>query len=60
VLAKLNSEINAIVKEPDIAKRIETSGLQTTTRGRAESAKMFSAEIKNWSTMVQAVGLAKH
>jgi tripartite-type tricarboxylate transporter receptor subunit TctC len=60
VLAKLNSEINAIVREPEIAKRIATSGLQTTIRNRSESAKLFSAEIKNWSTMVQAVGLAKH
>lgn len=59
-LAKLNSEINAIVQEPEIAKRIETSGLQTTIRNRSESAKLFSTEIKNWSTMVQAVGLAKH
>lgn len=59
VLAKLNSEINAIMQEPDTAKRIATSGLQTTIRNRAESAKLFGAEIKNWSTMVQAVGLAK-
>jgi tripartite-type tricarboxylate transporter receptor subunit TctC len=59
VLAKLNSEINALLKEPDIAKRIEASGLQTTVRGRPESAKLFGAEIKNWSTMVKAVGVAK-
>jgi tripartite-type tricarboxylate transporter receptor subunit TctC len=60
VLAKLNSEINAILQEPEIAKRIETAGLQTTIRNRAETAKMFQAEIANWSTMVQAVGVAKH
>jgi len=59
VLAKLNSEINALLLEPEIAKRIESSGLQTTVRGRSESAKLFSADIKNWSTMVQAVGVPK-
>ena len=59
VLVKLNSEINALLQEPEIAKRIETSGLQTTVRGRPESAKLFSADIKNWSTMVQAVGVPK-
>ncbi len=59
VLAKLNSEINALLQEPEIAKRIESSGLQTTVRSRAESAKLFSADIKNWSTMVQAVGVPK-
>jgi tripartite-type tricarboxylate transporter receptor subunit TctC len=59
VLAKLNSEINALLKEPEIAKRIEASGLQTAVRNRADSAKLFSDEIKNWSKMVQAVGVPK-
>jgi tripartite-type tricarboxylate transporter receptor subunit TctC len=59
VLAKLNSEINAILQEPEIAKRIEAAGLQTTIRSRAETAKMFGAEVANWSTMVQAVGVPK-
>ena len=27
---------------------------------KRKSAKLFSAEIKNWSTMVQAVGIPKH
>ena len=34
VLAKLNSEINAILQEPEIAKRIEAAGLQTTVRSQ--------------------------
>ena len=59
VLSKLNSEINAILQEPEIAKRIETAGLQTTIRSRAETAKMFRTEIVNWSKMVEAVGSAK-
>lgn len=59
VLTKLNSEINAILQEPEIAKRIETAGLQTTIRSRADTAKMFSTDIQNWSTMVLAVGAPK-
>jgi tripartite-type tricarboxylate transporter receptor subunit TctC len=59
VLAKLNSEINAILQEPEIAKRIEAAGLQTTIRSRSETAKMFTTDIQNWSTMVQAVGVPK-
>ena len=59
VLAKLNSEINAILQEPQIAKRIETAGLQTIIRSRLETAAMFRADVANWSTMVQAVGVPK-
>jgi tripartite-type tricarboxylate transporter receptor subunit TctC len=59
VLVKLSSEINAILQEPEIAKRIEAAGLQTTLRSRPETAKMFHSEIENWSAMVQAGGLAK-
>ena len=56
MLSKLNSEINAILQEPEIAKRIENAGLQTTIRTRAETAEMFRTEIVNWSKMVQAIG----
>ena len=59
VLEKLNSEINAILQEPEIAKRIEAAGLQTTLRSRPETAKMFHSEISNWAAMVQAVGVPK-
>lgn len=59
VLVRLNSEINALLQEPEIAKRIESSGLQTTVRSRAETAKLFGTEIKNWSKMVDAVGVPK-
>jgi tripartite-type tricarboxylate transporter receptor subunit TctC len=59
VLAKLNSEINALLQEAEIAKRIAASGLQTTVRSRADSAKMLSDEVTNWSKMVQAVGVPK-
>ena len=56
---KLNSEINAILQEPEIAKRIEAAGLQTTIRNRPETAKMFHSEIENWAAMVLAVGVPK-
>jgi tripartite-type tricarboxylate transporter receptor subunit TctC len=59
VLAKLNSEINAILQEPEIAKRIDAAGLQTVIRSRPETAKMFQADIENWSKMVEAVGVPK-
>jgi tripartite-type tricarboxylate transporter receptor subunit TctC len=59
VLAKLNAEINAIVQEPETAKRIESAALQTMIRNRADTGKFFAGEITNWSTMVQAVGVPK-
>ena len=57
VLAKLNSEINAIVQEPEIAKRFENAGLQITVRDRATTAKLLQTDIANWTTMVKAVGV---
>jgi len=59
VLAKLNGEINAILQEPEIAKRIEAAGLQTIIRNRTETAKEFRTDVENWSKMVQAVGVPK-
>ena len=57
VLTKLNSEINAILQEPEMAKRMETAGLQTAIRTRAETEKAFRTDVANWSAMVQAVGV---
>jgi tripartite-type tricarboxylate transporter receptor subunit TctC len=57
VLARLNGEINAILREPEMAKRMETAGLQTAIRNRAETDKAFRADVANWSALVQAVGL---
>jgi tripartite-type tricarboxylate transporter receptor subunit TctC len=57
VLTKLNSEINAILQEPEMAKRMEAAGLQTAIRTRAETEKAFRADVANWSTLVQAVGV---
>jgi tripartite-type tricarboxylate transporter receptor subunit TctC len=59
VLAKLNSEINAILQEPEMAKRIEAAGLQTTIRSRSETSKMFHSEIENWAAMVRAIDAPK-
>lgn len=59
ILAKLNNEINAILQEPEVAKRIETAGLQTTIRNHADTATMFRAEIENWSMMVKAIGVPR-
>jgi tripartite-type tricarboxylate transporter receptor subunit TctC len=59
VLAKLNTEINAILQEPEMAKRIENAGLEPTVRNRPETAKSFQADIANWATMVEAVGIPK-
>jgi tripartite-type tricarboxylate transporter receptor subunit TctC len=59
VLAKLNAEINAILQEPEMAKRIENAGLEPTVRSRSETAKAFQTDIANWATMVEAVGIPK-
>ena len=59
VLTKLNSEINAILQEPEMAKRMETAGLQTAIRTRAETEKAFRADVANWSALVQAVGVTQ-
>ena len=59
VLAKLNAEINAILQEPEMAKRIENAGLEPTVRNRSETAKSFQADIANWATMVESVGVPK-
>lgn len=59
VLDKLNTEINAIVKEPEIKKHIDALGLEITLRDRPATHAFFRSEVENWGQMVKVVGITQ-
>jgi tripartite-type tricarboxylate transporter receptor subunit TctC len=58
VLTKLNAEINAALKDPDVKAKIDSMGLIVANRSQPESAAYFKSEIANWAKMVEAAGVA--
>jgi len=58
VLVKLNTEINAALRDPDVKSKIDALGLIIALRSQPESRAFFRAEIQNWAKMVEAAGVS--
>ena len=58
VLTKLNAEINAALKDPEVKAKIDAMGLIIANRTQPETRAYFQSEIGNWAKMVEASGVA--
>jgi tripartite-type tricarboxylate transporter receptor subunit TctC len=57
VIAKLNREINAIVRQDEAQQRLKTIGFEAIFKTPLEAADYFKAEVANWGKMVRAIGV---
>src|SRR5437660_2254590 len=51
-VAKLNAQINQILKEPETQQKLKTIGFDPIFKTHAEAADEFKRDVANWSTMV--------
>jgi tripartite-type tricarboxylate transporter receptor subunit TctC len=58
VVAKLNAEINSVMKEPDSLDRLAKAGFDPVTKNVAETTGYFQSEIESWGKMVKAIGFS--
>ena len=58
VVAKLNAEINALMKEPDLLDRLAKAGFDPVEKSVAEANGYFKSEVESWATMVNAIGFS--
>ena len=56
VVAKLNAEINAIMREPQAHEKLKTIGFDVTIRTVGETPDYFRSEIAVWGQMIRAIG----
>ena len=60
ILAKLNTELNAIVAMDDIHTRMTAMGMNPVGTGSPEELQQFlQSEIVRWATVVEAAGIAR-
>ena len=59
VINRLNTEIAAILKRPDIEKRFAAEGAEVEPRTPAEIRKMISADLVKWAKVARDAGMAK-
>jgi len=56
VVAKLNTEINVIMKEPEEQQKLKTIGFGVMIKSQAEVEDYFKSEVASWGKMVRAIG----
>jgi tripartite-type tricarboxylate transporter receptor subunit TctC len=58
VVAKLNAEINQLLKDADAQEKLKAIGFDPIFKNHPETVAYFKDEVANWGKMVRAIGLA--
>lgn len=58
VVAKLNTEINNVMKEPDSLEKLAKAGFDPVVKDVADTNAYFKSEVASWGKMVQAIGFS--
>ena len=58
VVDKLNTEINAVMKEQDSLDRLAKAGFDPVVKNVAEANAYFKSEVESWGKMVKAIGFS--
>jgi tripartite-type tricarboxylate transporter receptor subunit TctC len=58
VVAKLNSEINELMKDPEAQQKIKSIGFDPLFKNEKEVADYFKSEVESWGRMTRAIGFS--
>jgi tripartite-type tricarboxylate transporter receptor subunit TctC len=58
ILATLNETIDAVIKTPEVQKRLIDFGFEPIVGSQADADGLFNAEVDKWGKMVKALGLS--
>ena len=56
IIAKLNGEINRLMRQPDVAQRLAGDGVEAVTMTPAEFGTYLHSEIVKWGKVVKISG----
>lgn len=57
IIAKLNTEINAILKQPDVRAKLEAAGIEVQGGTPQEYAARIHSDLDKWGKVVKAAGI---
>jgi tripartite-type tricarboxylate transporter receptor subunit TctC len=58
VIQKLNTEINALMQEPDSLEQLAKNGFDPVVKNVAEANTYFKEDVERWGKMVKAIGFS--
>jgi len=59
IIAKLNTEITAVLALPAVQNRLDTLGIELTVGGPDELAALVKSDLETWGPVVEKSGMAK-
>jgi tripartite-type tricarboxylate transporter receptor subunit TctC len=57
MLDRLNTELNRIVRLPDVIEKLKQQGVTATGSTQEEFAKLIATEIKNWTEIAHEANI---
>ncbi len=57
IIARLNTEINAILRQPDVQKKLNDSGFDLPGGTPEDFGRLISGEAEKWAPVIRKVGL---
>jgi tripartite-type tricarboxylate transporter receptor subunit TctC len=58
IIAKLNAEVEEVIKDPAVQKRLQTFGFDPIHGSAGQADAYFKSEVTKWGSMVKALGLS--
>jgi tripartite-type tricarboxylate transporter receptor subunit TctC len=56
IVAKLNTQINEIMQEPQAQQKLKTIGFDVMIKDEGEAVAYFKSEVASWGRMARAIG----
>ena len=57
VIARLNSEMNAIIKLPDVSKKLQDAGFDPIGGSPEDLGQLIAGENSKWAPLIKKLGL---
>jgi tripartite-type tricarboxylate transporter receptor subunit TctC len=57
IVQKLNAEVNAALREPDVRERLALLGFETHAMSAADFAAYVRSEVEKWAKVIKATGI---
>jgi len=57
IITRLNAEINAALKMPDVRTKLETAGIEVQGGTPQEYAALIKSDLAKWSKVIKAAGI---
>ena len=57
IVSRLNSEINAVMKQPDVVQKLNAQGFDLVGGTPEEFGRLIRGEIERWTPVIRKVGL---